>query len=166
VSLGRGLFRAWIVISVLWVVGVMAFAISVVPGVLAGWKYQYVPVMRPELDPNKIDSNRPFYDVMKSPSQEGLRPTFEEVTYHAFHDKRVGEGSMATDSFPDGSVLYLPSGMTNEDKKYLAQQFWRQRWLRWGWLAGQWALIALAPVLGLWVIGYAVLWAGRGIAEV
>jgi hypothetical protein len=77
-NVGRGLFRAWIVISLLWIAGTVAMAISMVPGTLANWKYQYEGAMRPGIDLLKADWTRPYYELMKSPSKEGLKPSFAE----------------------------------------------------------------------------------------
>jgi hypothetical protein len=42
-NVGRGLFQAWLVVTILWVVGIGALAYSIVPANISEWKWQYVP---------------------------------------------------------------------------------------------------------------------------
>jgi hypothetical protein len=123
--------------------------------------------MRPGIDFQKADFNGPFYDLMVSPLKAGVQPSFLEIGYKFVNDweKRVQDGRVEPVLFADGSSLYLQSDMTKDDKDYLIQNFWAQRWVRWGWLGGRWSLVALGPALALLIFGRALLWVGRGFAD-
>jgi hypothetical protein len=69
----RGLWRSWIFLTVLWVIGTAALAYMVMPGSVASRKYQYVYHMRSDVpDPNKVDWTKDFYSLMESPSNGNL----------------------------------------------------------------------------------------------
>ena len=66
----RGLWRAWIFVSALWVIGTMALAALILPDNVAK-KYQYVYAMRSDVpDPNKVDWTKDFYALMQSPGTQ------------------------------------------------------------------------------------------------
>jgi hypothetical protein len=65
-------------------------------------------------------------------------------------------------AMPDGSQLYLETGYNEAEAAYVANRFWDQRWRRWATLLGIVALYAFIPCAALFVIGYALLWVGRG----
>jgi hypothetical protein len=50
----RGLWRAWIFVTLLWVVGTAWVAYIALPEWVAQ-KYQYVEPLRKEADPNQLD---------------------------------------------------------------------------------------------------------------
>jgi hypothetical protein len=78
----RGLWRSWIFVTVLWVMGVAALACMIMPDSMANRKYQYVYHMRNDVpDPNKVDWTKDFYSLMESPSKGNLASTFDVMTY-------------------------------------------------------------------------------------
>ena len=162
-NIGRGLFRAWILISILWMLGagITAYAI-VAPDTLHGRFQPLVEikkeVTRQQID--KIDFNGPFYDFGVSPSQ--LNSAIEFTP-----DKLSPEARSQSDhvAFPDGSQLYIPAGYNDTDKNYIAGQFWDQRWGRWAYAAGVIAAWVLVPCILLFIIDYSLLWVGRGFKQ-
>ncbi len=159
-NIGRGLFRAWILISILWMMGagVTAYAM-VVPDTLHG-RFQPVVVIKKEATRqqiDKIDFDKPFYEFGVSPSQLKLRTEF-------ISDQLSPAARSQSDQvdFPDGSHLYIPAGYNETDKNYIAQQFWDQRWGRWAYAAGVVTAWAFIPCVILFILGYSLLWVGRG----
>jgi hypothetical protein len=69
---------------------------------------------------------------------------------------------MVVVNMPDGSRIYMRDGYNEADKNYIAQQFWDQRWSRWGDAAGVIAAWAFVPCILLFVLGYSFLWVVRG----
>jgi len=163
-NVGRGLFRAWVLVTVLWCIGVGALAYATVPDQLSHWKWQYLHQVREKIEISKLDSTRPYYENMRSPSVEKLAVTFEELGYKyvAQWDKRVSEGTMTTVSFPDGSLLYVDTELTEADQLYLARAFWDQRWWRYAEVGKTWAAVLAGPPIALLILGWALLWVGRG----
>jgi hypothetical protein len=156
-NIGRGLFRAWILVSALWIAGAVYLFITQIVGA------QYAPIVlvkkgaTPELYTKVIDEpNSPdFYAYFRSPAGENLEMEFTAV------DKPPADPN-AFINFPDGTKLYVPKGYSTTDKNYIAEQYWQQRWSRWaytGWPFVRWALV---PCVALFIIGYALLWVGRG----
>src|SRR6185437_13707257 len=82
-NVGRGLFRAWILVSILWVLGAGVIAYTIVaPEKLRG-NYQPTVVMKrgtTQEQVEKIDFSKPFYDVGVSPSQSHLTIQFSVDT--------------------------------------------------------------------------------------
>jgi hypothetical protein len=74
-KIGRGLFRAWILISILWTLGAGCIAYSILaPDTLHG-RFQPVVVIKKETTAQqveKIDFGKPFYNFGVSPSQLNL----------------------------------------------------------------------------------------------
>ena len=163
-NVGRGLFRAWIFVTVLWCIGVGALAYTIVPGQLSHGKWQYVHQMRKDVEPWKEDWTRPYYENMRSPSVEKLAVSFDELGYEYVErwKKYVADGTMTAISFPDGSLLYLDTHLTQPDQEYLARAFWDQRWWRYAEIGKTWAAVLVGPPIALFIIGWALLWVGRG----
>lgn len=161
----RGLWRAWIFVTVLWIIGTVTLAFLVLPDSVASRKYQYVYAMRSDLpDPNKVDWNKSLYELMRSPAKDKLAVTFDLVPYQyiSSRDEYVNKGTEVRVDFPDGSKLYLSSGLDKEDQTYLSAAFWDQRWARWGkeglpWLAG-----AIVPPIIVLLLGSFLFWVFRG----
>ncbi len=163
----RGLWRTWIFVTVLWVVGTVALACLILPDNVAR-KYQYVHNMRKDVgDPNKVDWSKDFYALMQSPSKGNLPSTFDILTYQyvASWDEDVKKGTMISADFPDKSRLYMSAQMTKEDQNYVAKAFWDQRWERWRIEAWPWAVGAIVPPIILLMLGSFMLWVGRGFAK-
>jgi hypothetical protein len=159
-NVGRGLFRAWILVSILWVIGAgfMAYTIES-PDALHG-QFQPTVVIKKEVpveEINEVDFGKPFYGVGVSPSQLNLKTEFS-----SYRDSPDAHTQFYSVDFPDGSRLYIPARYNEADRNYIEKQFWDQRWGRWGYAAGVIAAWALLPCVLLFILGYSLLWVGRG----
>lgn len=115
-NVSRGLFRVWIVVSVLWLLGTIALAWSELPSQIAGTRYSYVYEIRDDIDVSKIDWNKSIYELMRSRSRENLSPKFAQLEreYWSDWDKRVENGTIRRLQYPHGK-LYLDGGLTQAD---------------------------------------------------
>lgn len=164
----RGLWRAWIFVSVLWIIGTSTLAFIVLPESVASRKYQYVYVMRSDVpEPNNVDWKKSLYELMQSPSKDNLAVTLDLVPYQyiSSRDEDVNKETEVRVDFPDGSKLYLSSGLDKGDQTYVSAAFWDQRWVRWGkeglpWLAG-----AIVPPILLLLLGSFLFWVFRGFVR-
>ncbi|KRR21404.1 hypothetical protein CQ14_07080 [Bradyrhizobium lablabi] len=160
----RGLWRAWIFVTVLWLIGTAGLAYLVMPDQIAR-KYQYVYNMRKDVgDPNKVDWSKDFYALMRSPSKEQLSATFDllEYQYVTSWNEDVQKGTMIAADFPDRSRLYLSAQLTKEDQNYVSKAFWDQRWERYAKEAVPFVAGAILPPLVLLLLGSSLVWVGRG----
>jgi hypothetical protein len=159
-NIGRGLFRAWLLVSILWIVGAGFTTYTIVaPDTLNG-RYQPTVIMKKGTTPeqvNKIDFGKPFYDFGVSPAQ--LNST---IVFSRDQIGQTGLSQIIDVDFPDGSHLYIPAGYSEADKNYISKQFWDQRWSRWASAAGLIAARAFVPCIVLFIFGYSLLWVGRG----
>jgi hypothetical protein len=164
-NVGRGLFRAWIVISVLWIggAGVMAY-MFLWPDMVGGGFQPSASKGLAKLPLWATDFSKPLYERMRSPSAEKLEVAFHSVDWRQRIDWEK-DPSMITVEMPDGSRLYMDAAYNDADKNYIAQQFWDQRWTRRGYAAGIIALWAFVPCALIFIIGYALLWVGRGFTR-
>lgn len=163
-NVGRGLFRAWVLIFVLWIVGASLVAYTVVaPDTISG-AFQPSGQTKGGLKPWQVDFSKPFYETMRSPAAEKLHVEFFPVQGSdlAQWDK---EGSMATVEMPDGSRLYMHDQYNEADRNYIAKQFWDRRWRRWAYAGGVVAAWTLVPPLALFILGYSLPWVGRGFKQ-
>ncbi|SFL42334.1 hypothetical protein SAMN03159423_1930 [Bradyrhizobium sp. NFR13] len=136
-NVGRGLFRAWVLISVLWIIGASFVAYNVVePDTIRGAFQPRWMAKGGIVDPWKIDFSKPFDETMRSRSAEKLSVKFYKVEWK-YQNEWNKDGSMAVAEMPDGSRLYMHSQYSETDKNYIAQQFLDQRWNRWGYAAGK-----------------------------
>jgi hypothetical protein len=62
----------------------------------------------------------------------------------------------------DGSDLYLPIELNNQDREYITAKFWGQRWKRWFEVSRWWAVGIVGPPIVLFILGWTLLWVGRG----
>jgi len=159
-NVGRGLFRAWLLVSILWALGAGFIAYTILAPEKLHGSYQPTVVMKKGATAEqveKIDFSKPFYDFGVSPSQSHLRIKFSADTISP-----EGRSQFDQVEFPDGSRLYLPAGYSLADKNYISGQFWHQRWSRWGDAVAIIAAWAFAPCILLFIFGYSLLWVGRG----
>jgi len=144
-NVGRGLFRAWILVSVLWIIlggSIIAYKI-VAPDTIWG---SFQPWLTDE--------------------EAGLPPRAEQKQLsRAFSPIRLGRPDMIRIEMPDGSQLYMPESLSEAVRTRIAEQFWDQRWSRWGRAAAIVALWAFIPCLLLFIFGYSLLWVGRGFTR-
>jgi len=163
-NVGRGLFRGWILLTVLWLVAVGTFAYGIIGEEISRWKWQYIHQARTNTLPSDIDWSLSYYEIVRSPSDEKLAVTFDEVRYDYVPswDKHVKDGKLAIVKMPDDSSLYLSTFLTKEDQEYLAGAFWDQRWSRYISFAKVWVPILVVPPIVLFILGWAILWVCRG----
>lgn len=164
-NVGLGLFRAWVVISLLWSAGIVAYGI--VSDDAAQGNFAPNDVLKDRrnvewggLAPHKPDKQT-FQESYRSPSAEKLIVTFRSVDWRQRMDFDTDADTIKVD-MPDGSSIYMHAAYNDADRNYIAKQFWDQRWGRWGRAAGIVALWAFVPSALLFILGYALLWIGRG----
>jgi hypothetical protein len=163
-NVGRGLFRGWIFMTVLWLIAAGLLAYSIIGGEVSNWKWQYVHQSRTNTPPSEIDWSRPYYEIMRSPSGEKLAVTFDEVRYDYVPswDKFVKDGKLTVIKMPDDSSLYLSTYLTRQDQEYVSAAFWDQRWSRYISFAKVWVPLLVVPPVVLLILGWAILWVCRG----
>ena len=162
-NVSRGLFRAWIVTSILWIIGAGTLAYINIAPTVRGTFSPIVTVKKSaaasttnETISKIIDgSSGQFYDIVVSPANERSR-----VEFSLLEKPTTDTNNLIV--FPDGSQLYVVRGYNEIDRNYIKEQFWDQRWGRWGYAAGIVALWAFIPCIVLLALGYAFLWVGRG----
>jgi hypothetical protein len=167
-NVARGLFRAWVVVSLLWIAGALALGVSDFRNSAANWKYHVVRNIRPDVRIRDADWTRPhyYYEWVRSWSKEGIEPEFAQVEDQFVENwnDEARLGRMQIHSFPDRSRMYLDAQLVEEDEAYLREHFWAQRWNRRARFAGERLMIALGPVAALFIAGYVPLWVARGFA--
>lgn len=164
-NVGRGLFRAWIFISVIWVLaaGVGGYFVYIEPDVMRG---VYAPhgLGKDGKVSWQTDHPKPFYESFRSPSADNLKVNFHPIEW-SIQKQLEGDNRIVVASFPDRSRLWLYSEFNQADRDYIAKQFWEQRWLRLAAASAIVALWAIIPCIALFVIGYGLLWVGRGFRD-
>ena len=166
-NVARGLWRAWIFVTVLWVIGTVAVAYNSLPYDVAR-KYQYIEELKKGSGkPWEIDWSKGYYDLMRSPSKELITPAFDALSYVYVADweEHVKAGKLISVDFPDKSRLYLSIGMNKDDKDYLGKAFWDQRWQRYGQEVLPYLYAGAGPPIVLLLIGSFLVWVGRGFAR-
>ena len=158
----RGLWRIWIFLTVLWVIGTAALA-QLCP---TAWPAGNTSTSSDVPDPNKVDWTKDFYSLMESPSKGNLASTFDVMTYQlaTSSDENVKKGTLISAEFPDKSHLYLSAKMTKVDQDYVAEAFWNQRWGRWATETLPWVAGAIVPPIILLLLGSFLFWVFRGFA--
>jgi hypothetical protein len=157
----RGLFRAWIFLTVLWLIGAGTLAYFLIGDEISRWKWEYVEDVKE--NPNDIDWSRPFYEIRNSPAAEKLSVFFyqREIDNVNFNEE-VKAGRMTRRTMPDRSSLYLDARFTKEDRDYLAAAFWDQRWWRYFSFTKFWGPTLVVPPIVLFILGWAILWVCKG----
>ena len=131
-------------------------------------RFYYVYQVRDDIESwqeGRSPETVPIYDVMRSPSREKLTPEFRRTDEGPDPNasewiKHVDEGPMLELNFFDGTELHLSSLLSDEDRRYLVDAFWDERWSRWSlWasLAAPWLVAALVPPM----LAFAALWLGQ-----
>jgi hypothetical protein len=165
-NVSRGLFRAWIVFSVLWLSVMVALGYQSISQELTSTKYQYVVRLLPNADPNKTWKSSP-YEVIESPSKSKSVIEFDTVGYQYLDQwkKLATEGKLTVVAFPDSSEVYILDALNEADKILIAAAFWDQRWARWWKVFFPWLAITLAGPLVLFCLGAALIWIARGFLK-
>jgi hypothetical protein len=164
VNVGRGLFRAWIVVAVLWTISASAFTYIVMAADTLRGPYQPMAIYKKPGPYTDAEVFGPFYGLVKSPSAERLKVEFKRVSYSDW-SKWDKDETMLKVEMPDDSRIFMTKEYNQADRDYIAKQFWDQRWVRWTDIATMAALWSAIPMLILFVVGYALLWIGRGFAS-
>jgi hypothetical protein len=163
----RGLFRIWLLSSLLWlaVISYWASSVFLVPRPFAG-SYQYSWPLKEK--PWDTDFSKPFYEIAYPPGKGEFPDSFDPVEdeYIQQWDADVKAGKMVTIDFPDGASLYLSSQLTKDDQRLLSQEFWSDRWHRYASKLLPWLKLAFGPPIALFLAGLATRWIGRGFRKV
>ena len=64
-NVGRGLFRGWIFLTVLWLIGAGTLAYFIIRDEVSHWKWQYVHEARTNTLSGEVDWSRPYYEMMR-----------------------------------------------------------------------------------------------------
>lgn len=163
-NVGRGLFRAWVVASTLWIAAAGIVAYEVISPTTVRGSFQPMGVVKGELKPSEVDYGKPFYETMRSPSAEKLSVTFRPVNAEN-RIKWDKDLTMTIAEMSDGSRVYMSANYNDADKDYIAKQFWDQRWNRYAQVAGIIALWALIPCIVIFIFGHVIMWIGRGFTR-
>jgi hypothetical protein len=159
----QGLFRIWLLFSVLWLAAVGDFASKAfwVPVPFYG-NYQHSPQIK-EM-PWKTDWSKPYYEITDAPGKGKFPESFATLDdqYVEKWDEDVKAGRTVEIDFPDGAHLYLTAQLTKDDQKLLANLFWEQRWRRYADKILPWLALAFGPPLTLILGAIAVKWIARG----
>jgi hypothetical protein len=85
----RGLFRAWVLISVLWIIGAGSVAyLAISPDTVSG-NYAVVLAIKEDAwkgTPESIDWKKPFYELVVSPSAQRSAVLFDTVGWQYLAD--------------------------------------------------------------------------------
>lgn len=162
----RGLFRLWALGSVLWLlaIGYFAFQELLKPAPFGG-NYQY-EVQLKEM-PWNTDWSKPFYEIAYTPAKGKFPDRFDRVDDGVIQewDKDTKTGKLTIIAFPDLTFLYLSSELTENDKQYLANLFWKERWSRYAKRVAPWLSLAFgSPVIAL-LLGLAIKWVIYGFVR-
>jgi hypothetical protein len=161
-----GLFRLWVLATVLWLLGVGYFAFKAfhVPLPLRG-DYQY-SVQIKEM-PWNTDWSKPLYEIIYPPGKGPFPDEFPAVgeEYIQKWDEDVKAGKTIRIEFPDSSNLYLNPALTEQDQTYLANLFWQNRWYRYWSKIAPWLATAFGPPIAVLLLGLGLIWVRRGFAR-
>jgi hypothetical protein len=163
----RGLWRAWIFVTLLWVLGSGTLAYFLAVDAISK-NYQWLMLLRKDVkEPWKHFEDLPLYAIVRSPSKEGLAVAFNPVDYEYVSqwNKDVDDGKTVRVDFSDRSKLYLNAQLTTEDQTYLSRAFWNQRWERWATIGLPVAGLVVAPPIVLLILGSFMFWVGQGFAR-
>jgi hypothetical protein len=118
-NVGRGLFRGWIFLTVLWLIGAGTLAYFIIGDEVSGWKWQHVEIKRDkDIPPWETDWKRHYYEIMRSPSAEKLAVSFEKLGYSSWNKHAEEDGRIVIIKMPDHSSLYLDAQLTEDDQQY------------------------------------------------
>jgi hypothetical protein len=162
-----GLFRLWVLATVLWLLGVGYFAFQPfhVPAPFGG-NFQYVTQLKEKL-PWNADWTKPRNEIIYPPGKGHSPDEFAPVEeqYIQEWDKAVKAGKMIRIEFPDSSNLYLDAELTKQDQTYLTNLFWQQRPYRYWSKIAPWLAWAFGPPIALILLGLGIAWVRRGFAR-
>ena len=162
----RGLFRLWVLGSILWllVTGYSAVHVFLKPAPFGG-NYQYVEQTKEV--PRNVDWSKPYYDIICAPGKGRFADEFSGVDDYVIQDwdKSVKIGDRISVEFPDFTVLYLSSALIESDREYLCGLFWQQRWWRYSSKISYWLSLTFGPPLVALFLGRAIGWVLYGFVR-
>ncbi|SRR6266481_944525 len=162
----QGLFRIWLLCSVLWLAAVGYFASKTfwVPVPFYG-NYQHSSQLK-EM-PWKTDWSKTYYEITYAPGKGKFPESFAVLgdEYVEKWDADVKAGRTIQINFPDGAHLYLTAALTPGDQTLLAKLFWEQRWWRYADKVVPWLALAFGPPLFLILAATAIKWITRGFRQ-
>ena len=71
-NIGRGLFRTWLLVSILWIMGAGFVTYTIIASDTIRGTFQPSGTAKDGSKPWAIDFRKPFYDTMRSPAAEKL----------------------------------------------------------------------------------------------
>jgi hypothetical protein len=98
-----------------------------------------------------------FYNYVVSPSAEKLPVNF----FGSAQAMTKTNGNFVKFGFRDGTTLQIPAGYNDTDRDYIYEQFEQQYRFR---RVFDVAFFGVLPCVVLFVLGYVLLWVGRGFA--
>jgi hypothetical protein len=161
----RGLLRLWVAGSVLWLIGVGVFAEHKFSQPFPfGENFTYVEPLKETF--SETDWSKSYYERSFAPGKGKFPDSFGELEDSDVkgYDKAVKSGSKVTLYMQDGTTLYLNSELKAEDREFLRQKFWEQRWGRY--LDKVWPLVLVAFSIPAAVLlfGITVRWIIKGFS--
>lgn len=159
----KGLFRVWVVVSILWsvLIGMQTYVAMTSPFAFPT-EYFYVPQLKSKQ--TKPDWTRPFYELNLKPGSGPEKEKFSELDWD---EKKEWEasGRMAASTaiqFEDGTLLYIPTDIIKSDGRRIGEYFLSQKWERY--LDKFWFYIValIVPPVVLLLLGIAGFWIFRG----
>ena len=162
----QGLFRFWLLAAVLWLLGsgYLAYGTFARPAPFSG-DFQY-DVQTKDM-PWNTDWSKPLYETIYPPGKGPWPDSFSPVESQYIEEwgKDVKLGRLVTIDFPDHSILYLSAALTKDDRAFLANLFWEQRWHRYWSTIARWLGAAFGPPAATLVLGIAMAWVLRGFRK-
>ena len=155
VGIGRKAFKFWLTTSIVWIIAIVTMIYA---GAVFPTGYQANFPLRTDLEPWNHEwqingpLRHPLYEIIRSPAAEKVSLTFQWRGYSTGPwNQHIHARDLPRFRFPGGETLALPADLTDADREYVKQAFWRQRWKRWGETLGPFARWAIFVPLGFFV---------------
>jgi len=162
VGISRKAFKVWLSCTILYWI---AIGIVINAGGFFPARYQANFPLKPNLpawqkeagwqvdDPLRL----PLYEIIRSPSAEKLPIQFQWLGYQGpIWNQHIHSRKTERFEFWSGETLDLPKGLTEADRQYVKDEFWRQRWARWREIFTPYLqnaiLVPLAALAAIWGI--------------
>lgn len=160
-----GLLRLWVAGSVLWLIGVGVFAgYQFSQPFPLGENFQYVEPLKAM--PWETDWSKGYYERSFAPGKGKFPDSFAEIetNYIKGFAESVKSGNKVVIYMDDATRIYLPSELKAEDREFIKQQFWKQRWSRY--FGKLWPLVlgAFAVPAAVLLFGMAIKWIINGFS--
>lgn len=162
----RGLFRIWILVSVLWIVGCAGFAyIHYSTAYPAGRNYQYV--IQTKKMPWETDWTKPIYEIAFAPGKGKFPEAFQLIDdkYLDGFNKAVNAGTKKTVDMTNMDTLYISAEYNQNDVAILSDEFEAQWWGRFFSDYKPYAIGAIVPPVCLLILGFLIGWVIAGFRK-